>query len=84
MSPEPSQTNDAFHEPRFSPNAGWIVVDINFNARRTEDRIQRSDKSVDDPKTRTIATMFDQPVVVCCENVQTFTRCSAARKTQQE
>ena len=76
------QANDAFHEPWLATNAGRIVVYINFNTRRPKDRIQSADESVDDPKARKIAAMFDQAVVVDCEDVQAFARRSAARKTQ--
>ena len=67
------QANDAFHKPGLSPNARRIVVDVHFNARRAKHRIQRADKPVDDAKTRKIAAMFDQSIIVGCEDVQAFT-----------
>jgi hypothetical protein len=78
------KANDTFHEPGLSSNAGWIVVYVNFNTRRPKDRIQSAYKPVDDPKTRKIAAVFDQTVIVGCEDVQAFARRGAARKTQQE
>ena len=78
------EPHDPFEVAGFSADSGWIVVQIDAQARRPENWIEIAQEPIYYAQPQQIASILDHPIVVGCEDVQPFSARGTACEGQKE